>query len=128
MKDETREWVQLAEEDLSVAELALREDIYRGCIFHCQQSIEKLLKAIWVERATEGYPPREHDLTVLAEKAEVALDRARKNFFDALSKQYMPTRYADVAIEEEVEYSAEQADNYYEQTVSGFQWLRQQLS
>jgi HEPN domain-containing protein len=128
MKKETREWIELSEEDLQVARLALDEGIPRTCIFHCQQALEKLLKAIWIEKAAEGYPPREHNLTLLAAKGNVVLDAGRQEFFDSLSKQYMPTRYADVAIEEEVEYSKEQAENYYRRTAEEFQWLRQQLN
>ena len=128
MKEKTLEWIALAEEDLGAAGLMLREGLYRACIFHCQQAIEKLLKAIWVESAAAGYPPREHNLTLLAEMADVELSKEQASFFDALSKQYMPARYADIAIDEKVEYSPEQADNYYRQTVSEFQWLRRQLS
>jgi HEPN domain-containing protein len=80
-----------------------------------------------VEKATDGYPPREHNLTLLAQKAGVDLSKDRKDFFDGLSKQYMPTRYPDVEIELGVEYSHEQAQNYYERTAEEFRWLREQL-
>jgi HEPN domain-containing protein len=86
------------------------------------------VKAIWVERSPQGYPPREHNLTSLAQKAGVELTKESTDFFDDLSKQYMPTRYPDVAFEAEIEYSRDEADNYRQRTLSEFQWLRQHLS
>jgi len=128
MKDETREWLELAESDLQAAGVMFEEELWRHCIFQCQQALEKLLKGIWVERSAEGYPPREHNLTLLAQKAGVELTREQLDFFDDLSKQYMPTRYADVAIDSSVEYSRDQAENYHQRALREFEWLRQLLS
>ncbi|MGQ9571973.1 MAG: HEPN domain-containing protein [Dehalococcoidia bacterium] len=93
-------------------------------MFECQQALEKLLKAIWVEQAPQGYPPREHNLVSLAEKVGLQLSAEQLQFLDDLSRQYKPTRYADAA----VEYSVEEAENYYRKTEEQFAWLRQQLS
>lgn len=127
MKPETSEWLETAERDLAVARMVLREEFWRHCIFQCQQALEKMLKALWVEGAAEGYPPREHNLTLLASKAGVDLTDDQRSFFDNLSKQYIPARYPDVEIELGVEYSQQQAENCYQRTVEEFEWLRQQL-
>ena len=124
MKPEAERWVKLAEEDLRMAAVALEDSLFRPCILHCQQALEKLLKAMWVEQALEGYPPREHNLNSLAQKVALKLTKERMDFFDDLSKQYNPSRYGDVA----VEYSREQAENYHQRTLEHFEWLRQQLS
>lgn len=43
----TREWLQVAEEDLRLADLALRANppLLTGAVYHCQQAFEKALKA-----------------------------------------------------------------------------------
>ncbi|HGE69831.1 TPA: HEPN domain-containing protein [Candidatus Poribacteria bacterium] len=45
--DEVREWLQIAWEDLITAKLILdhNQTLLRIACFHCQQSIEKSLKA-----------------------------------------------------------------------------------
>ena len=94
------------------------------CVFHCQQALEKVLKATWVEKASEGVPPRKHDLIALAREVGLELSQEQIDFLGDLSGQYNASRYGDVA----VEYSREEAENYYQRTRELFAWLRQQLS
>ena len=124
MKEETGKWVGLAEDNLKAADALLMSGFHRLCIFQCQQAIELLLKAIWVERSTEGYPPRQHNLVTLAQTADVDLDEGHQQFLDDLSRQYIPSRYADAA----VEYSRERAEYFHSSTREVFAWLRQQLN
>jgi HEPN domain-containing protein len=66
MKPLTREWVEKAEGDFVVASQIMRRRkhrVYDAACFHCQQTIEKYLKARLVEAALAF--PRTHDLTVL---------------------------------------------------------------
>lgn len=60
--DLTRQWLQVASEDLRLAELAYRADppILSGALNHCQQAFEKALKAylLWHGRSI----PRTHAL------------------------------------------------------------------
>lgn len=37
MKDETREWVEVTESDVQIAEIALDHELYQQVVFHCQQ-------------------------------------------------------------------------------------------
>jgi len=60
MKKDTRPWIRKAEADFKAASLILREDLNDAVCFHCQQCIEKYLKAMLVEL---GLPvPKTHDL------------------------------------------------------------------
>ena len=66
MKPQTNEWVEKAEGDWNMARQLkrVRKDVnYDGVCFHCQQSVEKYLKAR-LEEAGIGYP-RTHDLIKL---------------------------------------------------------------
>ena len=66
MKAESREWVKFAEEDFSVAASLFRRrkrDAANSIGFHCQQCVEKYLKARMVEDGIAVL--KTHDLQVL---------------------------------------------------------------
>jgi len=66
MKPATREWVRCAEEDFDVAAALMRRRIKTAANsigFHCQQCVEKYLKARLEEAGLNA--PRTHDLVVL---------------------------------------------------------------
>jgi HEPN domain-containing protein len=70
---EVAEWLEKADEDLTAARILLgsRETVHGAVSFHCQQAVEKALKAALV--AAETRPPRTHDLVRLCEeRAEIA--------------------------------------------------------
>jgi len=71
--DEVRQWLRKAQEDLAVARRAIADDLFEPGCFHCQQAVEKLLKAylVWNESAL----PRVHDLALLLDSCE-KLDRS----------------------------------------------------
>ncbi len=124
MKPETQGWVRLAEEDRHMAGSALESSLYRPCVFHCQQATEKLLKALWIEQAKEGYPPKTHSLVSLAREVGLELEEEMWGFLDSLARQYNPTRYGDVI----AEYTHEQAESYYRRATELFDWLRPKLN
>lgn len=70
MKERTKEltalWLRKAHDDLKVAVRLLDAgDMPLGIVcFHCQQAVEKALKALIV--AQGGVPPKTHDLLVLS--------------------------------------------------------------
>lgn len=66
------------------------------CLFFCQQSIEKVLKAIYHEKYDKT-PSRKHDLEVLANAVGVLslLDESQHDFLDTLSLYYIESRYAE---------------------------------
>jgi HEPN domain-containing protein len=69
MKQLTQEWLDIADSDLQVAELALAHRGPAAAIcFHSQQAAEKCLKALLEERV--GSPPRLHSLPQLLAECE----------------------------------------------------------
>lgn len=65
MKRETAKWIRKAEDDWAVTrELAAQEEPLRDATcFHCQQAVEKYLKALLQDRGEAI--PKTHDLEVL---------------------------------------------------------------
>lgn len=96
MKPKTKNWLDIAQEDFEVAGHLFEKKKYLYCIFFCQQTIEKAIKAVYFEKYNKT-PPRKHDLMALAMAAGILpdLDEATKDFFDLLSQYYLESRYAE---------------------------------
>lgn len=61
--EELREWVRIAGNDLRAAQATIPGGPLEPGCFHCQQTIEKLLKAWLIAQGVR--PPFTHDLTLL---------------------------------------------------------------
>ena len=107
-----------------MSEVALERPLLSPCVFHCRQALEKLLKALWIEKSMEGFPPRRHDLVALSKEVGLELTEEQNLFLDDLSSQYKPSRYGDVA----AEYTWHETATYLAKTRELFQWLQQRLS
>jgi HEPN domain-containing protein len=72
LSDLVREWLQKAQQDLDSARfLSNMKPLPKDIIgFHCQQAVEKCLKAFLVLQDTE--PPRSHDLLFLKTRCQSA--------------------------------------------------------
>jgi HEPN domain-containing protein len=64
--EEINEWLAKAEEDWRVAEILMKsgEELTLPSMFHLQQMLEKLLKALILKQSNR--PPKTHDLLHLA--------------------------------------------------------------
>lgn len=96
MKDETREWLQKAHSDLRMAKLGFGlapDPEYDDSCFHSQQCVEKLIKAVLVERGISF--PHSHDIGGLVDRVatvEPSLASLRDEL-DALSSLAVIYRY-----------------------------------
>ena len=90
MKPTTREWLEIATEDLDTAQAMCDGGRYLYAGFEAQQSAEKALKAVIQE--TVRVPPKIHDLEALAVRASL-VDPALTARLKVLSAYYIATRY-----------------------------------
>lgn len=93
MKDEAKNWIEFASEDLKMAELALKEKIYNQVCFHSEQCVEKIMKGLIL---SSGHPhPKSHKLAdLLVVLPETPFDDLREEVL-LLDRFYAPTRYPD---------------------------------
>jgi len=115
-------WADQATYDLDSARAMLQSGRYLYVLFCCQQAIEKMLKAVIVERSKE-LPPRIHHLARLAETAGLALDDSQTDFLGELTAYYIESRYP-----EEMEILGERAtreiaSDTLRKTEETFRWL-----
>ena len=92
MKKEAKEWLDKSIEDLETAKFNLNGNKYNFAIFLCQQSIEKALKAMQIEKLNKF--DKTHDLTRLAKSINAPTEII--NFCEDISPYYTITRYPDI--------------------------------
>jgi HEPN domain-containing protein len=125
MREEIRRWMQQAESDLEVAGVLIAADRHGATAYHCQQAVEKALKALFmVVRNADA--PRTHSLVFLGHETG-ALERFG-DLLRELTPAYTDTRYPDASVETPDEiYGGNRAHRLYDQTTEFFTWIRSEL-
>jgi len=94
MKKETELWLKFAEESYEDALYNWEGHRYGNTCFCCQQALEKILKAILVEKGIR--PPKVHDLMRLARLAKLKIDKEQAEELRAMTRHYFTVRYPDL--------------------------------
>ncbi len=116
-------WLKGAEEDLSIADLLIRENRFIQGLFFCHLVIEKVIKAI-VVKVTNDFPPRTHNLIFLSEKANLKFDEDDEIFIGILMKYQLQGRYPDY---NPILLDIKKVTLYFEKTNQLFLWLKKIL-
>jgi len=88
-----RSWLSFAREDLRMADLAFRDEMFNQVCFHAQQAAEKCLKAVLHKKGQ--LPPKTHKIIdLLTVLTELDLGELRETVL-LLDRFYIPTRYPD---------------------------------
>ena len=114
MKEITKEWINLAADDLATIEKIIDiEHLTNIIAFHSQQCIEKIFKAILEEY--ELKISKIHDLITLYSKIKNIINfRVEKDLLDILSKVYIESRYpSDLGLLPEGKPSIEEGRRFY---------------
>ena len=123
MREEVKNWWKQAEYDLGTAKANYGLKRYSVVMFLCQQSIEKGLKALWLERFNKA--PKVHDLKFLAKKLDLP-----EEFLESckdLTNVYVETRYPDAALNPANKFSDEEASNYLKKSGEIIKWIEKAL-
>ncbi|WP_322805430.1 HEPN domain-containing protein [Thermanaerothrix sp.] len=124
MREDTRNWVAMAEYDLETARYMLDSGRYLYVIFLCHLALEKMLKAHVCE-ATQTLPPKTHDLIYLARLANLSLPPDSLEFIGKINAVSVLARYPVDLQQSLRDYPRPVAEAYYSQTVQVVQWLKQ---
>lgn len=98
MAPDVQRWLDFAENDLAVAKHLLEtfhpKPLEIVC-YHCQQSSEKAIKAVYIALGIPGGLPKKHDLTFLLEqmKHRVEISDAMFDHADDLNSYSVIVRY-----------------------------------
>ena len=94
--DKVAYWLDIANEDLEVAEDLFKTKRWLYVAFMCHQSIEKTLKAYW-NAVREDEPPYVHNHRRLAEGCElyVQMSDEQRKFLGIISNMNIEARYPE---------------------------------
>ena len=93
MKKDTNAWLVYAEENLASAEILLQSRLFNPCLQNVQQSVEKFLKAVIIEKAaglTRTHSIRQLSENVINLGIYVSLS---DDDIDLLDSIYLPSKY-----------------------------------
>ena len=93
-KEKVKYWLDSAEDDWKVAKHLFEKGDYSYSLFFGHLTIEKSLKAVYVERLTNN-PPFTHRLICLAEKASLELSEEKLRLLETVTDFNMEARYPD---------------------------------
>jgi HEPN domain-containing protein len=127
MKPETQLWIEDADYDLESAKEMLESKRYFFVVFMCHLTIEKLLKAVIVERLNIQ-PPKIHGLIALATRTALTIPEKHRKLVNELDDMGVITRYPDGrrAIAESL--TSERVAGFHKRTIGFSKWLKQELS
>ena len=87
-------WIVESEYDLKVAWDTFNAGNYSYALFFGHLVLEKILKAIYVDRKKE-HAPFIHNLLKLAEISEISIDQAQKDALNEITRFNLESRYPD---------------------------------
>ncbi|GFP29683.1 HEPN domain-containing protein [Candidatus Hakubella thermalkaliphila] len=92
MKRRVSQWLEFADEDYRMAQLAMKEKIYNQVCFHSQQCVEKSLKALIEARQKVPKIHKLGDVLELCLRLGYMLEQYQ-NDIEFIDKFYTSTRY-----------------------------------
>ena len=95
MKQTTKDWLTVAEDDLLAAKTLANEGRLTNLVsFHCQQCLEKCFKAVIEEQDKPSV--KSHDLLRLQVIANIQLSASETTLLSIINETYIDTRYPGI--------------------------------
>jgi len=120
-------WIERSQYDLDTAKVMLETGRYLYVAYMCQQTVEKLLKAIIAQLGKENFPI--HNLNRLAEIAAASneLTSEQFNFLAELTPYHIEARYGDYKESLSEIIDKKKAQQVYQKTVEIHKWFYQKI-
>lgn len=119
-------WLKSAATDWTVAEHLLEKRDYSYALFFGHLHLEKLLKAVFVNRYDEA-PPFTHRLPFLAQRAGLILSEEHLDLLEAVTDFNLEARYPDERFSFQQKCTAEFTVQYLNKIKEIASWLKRQL-
>jgi HEPN domain-containing protein len=119
-------WLDIAEYDLESANTMFEGGRWLYVVFMCQQTIEKLVKGLYILYVDDDVP-RLHDindiLSRFSDKLPSTISEEQHNFFDRLSRYYLNNRYPKYKKKLSLQIKQSEAKEVLEKAKEEFKWL-----
>ena len=119
-------WYDIALYDLQTARQMQKTKRYLYTVFLCQQSIEKMLKAFYLQRFNKE-APFTHNLVYLESLMNTGMDEAHRDLLSELTTYYIAGRYPTYKSRLSALVKRKKAEEIMAQTEGLFLWLRKKL-
>jgi len=126
-EDHIKYWLESAQHDLESAESILDSGRYDWCLFIGHLALEKILKAVFVDRNENSMPPKIHNLVRLAELSKIELDEDQKFHLDRINDFNIQTRYPDYKLDFYKRCNLEYTNEYLAKIKEFYAWFRSLL-
>lgn len=120
-------WIETSQHDLESAESIFESGRYDWCLFVGHLALEKILKAIYIDRNNNEIPPLIHKLVRLAEISKIELNEDQKFVLDKITDFNIQTRYPDYKLQLYKRCTAEFANEYLTKIKELHSWFSSQL-
>lgn len=127
-EDIVGKWLDIAEQDLKVAELTHQNGYWLYAAFLCHQALEKVLKGYWTS-TQDADPPFTHSHTRLLSGCGLInkLTDEQLRFVSLLEPMYIEARYPEQKLEAAKMLNKEASAYILENTKELTLWIKQQL-
>ena len=119
-------WLDIADYDIKTAEAMLKSKRYLYVVFMCQQAIEKIIKAIFIQE-NDKEPPRTHNLIYLSDLLNINLSDIQINLLEDLSSYYIAGRYPEYKQKLSGLIKNGKCNDIFKSSKEFYKWLKFQL-
>ncbi len=127
LKEHIQYWVESAENDLSVADVLFNSGKYDWCLFIGHLVIEKILKALFVQKNNELTPPKIHNLLKLVQLSDIKLNKEQQLFLEIVNNFNIEGRYPEIKNEFYKTANKEFTNIHYSKIKECYHWLKSQI-
>ena len=128
LDEKVNHWVCIADKDISVSELLIKNGHYLHAGFMCQQAVEKIIKGYFIKVKDEVHP-HIHNLIKLVERADLfeKLSKEQIAFLDELNPLYIEARYDSYKNEIAETLTDERLESILKRTKEFVQWIKEKM-
>ncbi|MGQ9618674.1 MAG: HEPN domain-containing protein [Candidatus Aminicenantia bacterium] len=125
-EDRVNYWVESAEDDWRVAKHLFEKGDYPYSLFFGHLTIEKILKAVYVDRLDEP-PPYTHRLVYLVEKVSLELTEEQLDLLEAITDFNLEARYPDEKFSFKKKCTKDFTEEYLKKIEEIKEWLSKKI-
>jgi HEPN domain-containing protein len=126
LRDKINYWVDNSDYDLQTAEAMHSSGRYAYTAFMCQQALEKIIKAVYLQENSQE-APRSHSLVYLVGLLKSPASENHLSLLSELSSYYIEGRYPTYKEKIASLVNCERSKHFLAKTREVFQWLKSRI-
>jgi HEPN domain-containing protein len=116
-------WTKSAKDDWETVLSLFQTKRYVHSLFFAHLSLEKSLKAHWINANEDNFPPKTHNLVKLVQTSNLIMDDSTLDFLRQFNDFQLESRYPDYVFEINKRCTQQYTEQLLEQAKTIIQWL-----